>query len=90
MAIQVILEIEFKSATSDPTESDRYSALAALKPDRVISEVWEDVSDDQTRWRCTRVFVTDDARNEFLSLAASIDSSSIERSTFISESLVDD
>ena len=89
MAIQVVLEIKFKSP-GNPTEGDRYSALAALKPGRVISEVWEDVSDDQTRWRCTRVFVTDDARNEFLSLSSSIDSSSVERSSFISESIVDD
>ena len=90
MAIQVVLEIEFKSATSDPTESDRYSAVSALKTGRVTSETWEDVSDDQTLWRCTRVFVSQDARDEFISLASSIDSSSVNRVSFISESIIDD
>jgi len=89
MAIQVVLEIKFKSP-GNPTEGDRYSALAALTPGRVISDIWEDVSDDQTRWRLTRVFVTDDARNEFLSLSSSVDSSSIVRTIFVAESLVDD
>jgi len=89
MAIQVVLEIHLKSP-GNPTEGDRYSALAALTPGRVISDIWEDVSDDQTRWRLTRVFVTDDARNEFLSLSSSVDSSSIVRTIFVAESLVDD